>query len=225
MKGKLYIIPTPIGNLGDITYRAIKTLQSVDLILCEDTRTSLKLLQFYNINKKLKSYHAHNEHKIVSKIISLLVDGMNIGLISDAGMPSISDPGYLLISEAIKEDIEFECLPGAVAFVPALVQSGLPSNNFIFLGFLPVKKKRNKQLQELSTEKRTMIFYESPHRILKTLTDFKSHFGENRLLSVSKELTKKFETTFRGTIQETINHFEENTPKGEFVICVGGLSK
>ena len=217
---KLFIVPTPIGNLGDITFRAIETLKSVDLILAEDTRTSLKLLKHYKINSKIESYHMHNEHKKADSIINKISEGNTIALISDAGTPSISDPGFLLVRECIKNNIEIECLPGATALITALVISGLPSDKFLFEGFLPAKKGRTKRLKELSNEKKTIIFYESPHRILKTLKDFSNYFSPEKQISVSREITKIYENTFRGTIEESIVHFEKNKPKGEFVIVL-----
>ena len=217
---KLFIVPTPIGNLGDITFRAIETLKSVDLILAEDTRTSLKLLKHYKINSKIESYHMHNEHKKADSIINKISEGNTIALISDAGTPSISDPGFLLVRECIKNNIEVECLPGATALITALVVSGLPSDKFLFEGFLPAKKGRTKRLKELSNEKKTIIFYESPHRILKTLKDFSNYFSPEKQVSVSREITKIYENTFRGTIEESIVHFEKNKPKGEFVIVL-----
>ncbi|RCL68155.1 MAG: 16S rRNA (cytidine(1402)-2'-O)-methyltransferase [Bacteroidetes bacterium] len=217
---KLFIVPTPIGNLGDITFRAIETLKSVDIILAEDTRTSLKLLKHYKINSKIESYHMHNEHKKADSIINKISEGNTIALISDAGTPSISDPGFLLVRECIKNNIEVECLPGATALITALVISGLPSDKFLFEGFLPAKKGRTKRLKELSNEKKTIIFYESPHRILKTLKDFSDYFSPEKQVSVSREITKIYEETFRGTIEESIEHFEKNKPKGEFVIVL-----
>ena len=217
---KLFIVPTPIGNLGDITFRAIETLKSVDIILAEDTRTSLKLLKHYKINSKIESYHMHNEHKKADSIINKITEGNTIALISDAGTPSISDPGFLLVRECIKNNIEVECLPGATALITALVISGLPSDKFLFEGFLPAKKGRTKRLKELSNEKKTIIFYESPHRILKTLKDFSDYFSPEKQVSVSREITKIYEETFRGTIEESIEHFEKNKPKGEFVIVL-----
>ena len=217
---KLFIVPTPIGNLGDITFRAIETLKSADLILAEDTRTSLKLLKHYNIENSLESYHMHNEHKKLISIIDKLNSGFEIALISDAGTPGISDPGFLLIRECIKNNIEIECLPGATALIPALVNSGLPSDRFLFEGFLPVKKGRTKRLKEISEENRTVIFYESPHRILKTLNDLSTCYNEDSSVSISRELTKIHEETFRGKIKDAIEHFEKKKPKGEFVIVL-----
>ena len=215
---KLFIIPTPIGNLGDITFRAIDTLKSVDLILAEDTRTSLKLLRHYNIENNVESYHMYNEHKKLISIIEKLNSGFEIALISDAGTPGISDPGFLLVRECIKNNIMIECLPGPTALIPALVNSGLPSDRFLFEGFLPVKKGRTKRLKQLSGENKTIIFYESPHRILKTLNDLSSYFSKDSYVSISRELTKIHEETFRGTINDSIEHFEKKKPKGEFVI-------
>jgi 16S rRNA (cytidine1402-2'-O)-methyltransferase len=222
MNGKLYLVPTPIGNLDDMTFRAVKVLKEVDIILAEDTRNSSPMLKHFGIDKKLFSHHQHNEHKAVNEIIRFLKEGQNIALISDAGTPAISDPGYLLTREAIKNDLEVECLPGATAFVPALVNSGLPNDRFVFEGFLPVKKGRQTRLKELALEERTMIFYESPHRLLKSLEEFITFFGEEREVSVSRELTKMYEETKRGTLTEVKNYFESNTLKGEFVICLAG---
>ncbi len=220
--GKLYLVPTPIGNLEDMTFRAIKVLQNVDLILAEDTRTSGKLLKHFEIGTQMQSHHMHNEHHMVNQIINRLKNGENIALISDAGTPAISDPGFLLTRACIQNQIEIECLPGATAFVPALVNSGLPNDKFVFEGFLPVKKGRQTRLTFLAEETRTMIFYESPHKLLKTLTQFSEYFGADRLASVSRELTKIYEETIRGNIQEVIHHFENKAPKGEFVIIVAG---
>jgi 16S rRNA (cytidine1402-2'-O)-methyltransferase len=222
MNGKLYLVPTPIGNLDDMTFRAVKVLKEVDIILAEDTRNSSPMLKHFGIDKKLFSHHQHNEHKAVNEIIRFLKEGQNIALISDAGTPAISDPGYLLTREAIKNDLEVECLPGATAFVPALVNSGLPNDRFVFEGFLPVKKGRQTRLKELALEERTMIFYESPHRLLKSLEEFITFFGEEREVSVSRELTKMYEETKRGTLAEVKNYFETHTIKGEFVICLAG---
>ena len=217
---KLFIVPTPIGNLGDITFRAIETLKSVDLILAEDTRTSLKLLKHYNIENIVESYHMHNEHKKLISIIERLNSGVQIALISDAGTPGISDPGFLLIRECIKNNIEIECLPGATALIPALVNSGLPSDRFLFEGFLPVKKGRTKRLKEIAEENRTVIFYESPHRILKTLNDLSTYYNDDRSVSISRELTKIHEENFRGKIKDAIEYFKKKKPKGEFVIVL-----
>ncbi len=222
MSGRLYLVPTPIGNLEDMSFRAIRILKEVDLILAEDTRTSAPLLKHFGIDKKVFSHHAHNEHKSVTEIIRFLKEGKNIALISDAGTPAISDPGFLLVREAIKNDLALECLPGATAFVPALVNSGLAADRFTFEGFLPVKKGRQTRMKELVNEERTMIFYESPHRLLKTLEEFSQYLGPERQASVSRELTKMFEETVRGTLNEIKLHFETHTLKGEFVICVAG---
>lgn len=219
---KLYIIPTPIGNLEDITLRAIRLLKEVDLVLSEDTRTSKKLFSHYNIKTPLVSFHKYNEHKVLMKFINRLKSGEFLGLISDAGTPSISDPGFLLIRECVKEGVEVECLPGATAFVPALVNSGLGNDKFIFEGFLPVKKGRKKRLTILKEQKLTMIFYESPHRIVKTLHNFIEYFGSDRNISISREISKVFEETVRGTTAELALHFEKRKPKGEFVIIVEG---
>jgi len=220
---KLYIIPTPIGNLEDITLRSIRILKEVDWVLAEDTRVSRKLFHHYEISTTLQSFHQHNEHKKLNSQIEKIKNGKVIALISDAGTPAISDPGFLLVRECVKEGIEVECLPGATAFVPALVNSGLPSEKFIFEGFLPVKKGRQTRLKFLSEEQRTMIFYESPHRIIKTLTQFSEFFGEERLVSVSREISKIFEQTKRGTMKEVLSYFEDKKPKGEFVIVVDGM--
>ena len=217
---KLFVIPTPIGNLKDITYRAIEILKSVDLILAEDTRTSSKLLNHYEIDVKTESFHMHNEHKKLDGIVKKILNGNEVAIISDAGTPGISDPGFLLVRACIQNEINIECLPGATAFVPALVNSGFPTDRFSFEGFLPVKKGRTKRLKELSISKKTMIFYESPHRVLKTLKDFGSYFSLENKISVSRELTKIYEETFRGTIEEALKHFEKNKPKGEFVIVL-----
>jgi 16S rRNA (cytidine1402-2'-O)-methyltransferase len=222
MIGKLYLVPTPIGNLEDMTLRAVRILKEVDFILAEDTRTSAPLLKHFGIDKKLFSHHQHNEHKSVTEVIRFLKEGKQIALISDAGTPAISDPGFLLVREAIRNDLPIECLPGATAFVPALVNSGLAADRFTFEGFLPVKKGRQTRMKELVEESRTMIFYESPHRLLKTLEEFAMHFGPERKASVSRELTKLFEETKRGTLEEIKQHFETHTLKGEIVICVAG---
>lgn len=222
---KLYLIPTPIGNLEDITLRAIRILKEVDLILAEDTRVTAKLLQHYEIKKPVHAHHAHNEHKTVTFIAEKIAAGETIALVTDAGTPGISDPGFLLIRECLKMGIEVECLPGATAFVPALVQSGLPCDSFVFVGFLPQKKGRQTKLKSLVEENRTMVFYESPHRLIKALEEFKEHFGAERKVSVSRELTKMFEETFRGTVEETIKHFSAKTIKGEIVIVVEGKTE
>jgi len=219
---KLYLVPTPIGNLDDITFRAIKILKSVDLILAEDTRTSSFLLKHYEINKPLLSHHKFNEHKSSEGIVARLKAGESMALISDAGTPGISDPGFFLVKNCVEQGIDVECLPGATAFVPALVNSGLPSDRFCFEGFLPQKKGRQSKLSELAEESRTMIFYESPHRLVKTLQQFAEVFGENRRASVSRELTKLHEENMRGTLPELIQHFSSKTIKGEIVIIVEG---
>jgi len=219
---KLYIVPTPIGNLEDITLRAIRVLKEVDLILAEDTRTSGKLLKHFDISTPMQSHHMHNEHKMVDRLIDRLRSGESVALISDAGTPAISDPGFLLTRACVENKIEVDCLPGATAFVPALVNSGLPNDKFVFEGFLPIKKGRQTRLTMLAEETRTMIFYESPHKLLKTLTQFMAYFGEERQISVSRELTKLYEETVRGTISEVIEYFTIKAPKGEFVIVVAG---
>lgn len=219
---KLYIIPTPIGNLEDITLRAIRILKEVDLILAEDTRTSKPLLKHFEITTPLQSHHLYNEHEKVNLIIQELKFGRTIALISDAGTPAISDPGFLLVRECIKNDIDVETLPGATAFVPALVNSGLPCERFSFEGFLPQKKGRQTKLESLVDEPRTMIFYESPHRLIKTLNSFADYFGEERKASVSREISKMFEQNRRGTLRELIDYFEQKTIKGEIVIVVQG---
>nr|WP_255744900.1 16S rRNA (cytidine(1402)-2'-O)-methyltransferase [Aestuariivivens marinum] len=216
------MVPTPIGNLKDMTFRAIEVLKNADLILAEDTRTSGKLLKHFDIATHMQSHHMHNEHKTVDAILQRLKSGQSIALISDAGTPAISDPGFLLVRACIENNIEVECLPGATAFVPALVNSGLPNDKFVFEGFLPVKKGRQTRLQLLAEETRTMIFYESPHKLLKTLTHFCEYFGEDRLVSVSRELSKLYEETIRGAMKDVLEHFTNKPPKGEIVICVEG---
>lgn len=220
--GGLYIVPSPIGNLADITFRAIEILRSVDLILAEDTRTSSVLLNHYQIQNPISPYHQHNEHKILSHLTEQLAAGKTMALITDAGTPGISDPAFLLVRECIKNNIPVECLPGATAFVPALVNSGLPTNSFCFEGFLPLKKGRQTMLKKLAAEERTMVFYESPMRLVKTLNDFIQYFGAERQCCVSRELTKKFEENARGTLQEVYDHFNTKTVKGEIVIVVEG---
>lgn len=220
----LYLVPTPVGNLEDITFRAIRILKEADIILAEDTRTSAPLLKHFGIDKKVYAHHQHNEHKAVNEIIRFLKEGKTVALISDAGTPAISDPGFLLVREAIKNDLSVSCLPGATAFVPALVNSGLPTDSFVFEGFLPVKKGRQTKLKSLSDEHRTMVFYESPHRLIKTLEEFTIYFGEERRLSVSREISKIYEENVRGSIPEVVEHFKNNLIKGEFVICVQGKS-
>ena len=218
----LYIVPSPIGNLADITIRAIEVLKTADLILAEDTRNSSILLNHYQINKPLSPYHQHNEHKIVSHLADQLSAGKIIALLTDAGTPGISDPAYLLVKECIKNNVTIECLPGATAFVPALVNSGLPINNFCFEGFLPLKKGRQTFLKKMAVEDRTMVFYESPVRLVKTLNNFIEYFGAERQCCVSRELTKKFEENKRGTLQEVHDHFNYKPVKGEIVIVVEG---
>jgi 16S rRNA (cytidine1402-2'-O)-methyltransferase len=218
----LFLIPTPIGNLEDITLRALRILKEVDLILAEDTRTTRKLLDHYQINNRLKSYHSHNEHKITGQIIEQLLTGKKIGLVTDAGTPGISDPGYLLVNACLNNHIAFESLPGPVAFLPALIKSGLPNDRFVFEGFLPHKKGRKTRLQSLQHESRSMIFYESPHRLIRCLEEFSEFFGPDRKASVSRELTKKFEETCNGTLDEILKYFKARSVKGEFVIVVEG---
>lgn len=219
---KLYLVPTPIGNLEDITLRAINILKSVDVVLAEDTRTSGSLMKHLGISKPMQSYHIHNEHQTVARLVGRIVKGETMALVSDAGTPSVSDPGFLLVRECIRQGVAIECLPGPTAFVPALVNSGLPSDRFVFEGFLPHKKGRQTRLTQLTAEERTMIFYESPHRLLKTLDQFSEHFGADRQVSVSRELTKIYEETIRGTIQEVSAYFAEKTIKGEIVIVLAG---
>lgn len=219
---QFFLVPTPIGNLEDITLRAIRILKEVDVIYAEDTRTTLNLLKFHKINNVLKSYHSFNEHKIQLQLINSLKEGLKLALVTDAGTPGISDPGYLIVKACLMNNILIECLPGPTAFVPALVKSGLPIDRFIFEGFLPHKKGRKKRLESLIDETRTMIFYESPYRILKTISDFISYFGPLRQASVSRELSKKFEETVNGNLESIKHHFEEGKIKGEFVIIVQG---
>lgn len=223
--GKLFLVPTPIGNLDDMTFRAIKVLKEVDLILAEDTRTSGKLMKHFEISTHMHSHHMHNEHKTVENIIKRLEAGENIALISDAGTPAISDPGFLLTRACVENNIPVECLPGATAFVPALVNSGLPNDKFVFEGFLPDKKGRQTRFLALENETRTMIFYVSPHKLNKTLAEFIQYFGAERPVSVSRELSKLHEETVRGTAEEVLNHFETKPAKGEIVVVVGGLVK
>ncbi|WP_339697648.1 16S rRNA (cytidine(1402)-2'-O)-methyltransferase [uncultured Marixanthomonas sp.] len=220
--GKLYLVPTPIGNLKDITFRAIEVLKEADLILAEDTRTSGKLLKHYEIDTHMHSHHMHNEHKTVEGIVNRIKNGETIALISDAGTPAISDPGFLLTRACVEADLKVDCLPGATAFVPALVNSGLPNDKFVFEGFLPVKKGRQTRLILLAEETRTMIFYESPHKLVKTLTHFTEYFGIERKVSVSREITKLHEETIRGTADEVLQHFTNKPPKGELVVVVEG---
>lgn len=222
---KLYIVPTPIGNLDDITLRAVNVLRDVDFILAEDTRTTLFLLKHLGIEKKLYSHHKFNEHATVKMVAESIAAGRNAALVSDAGTPGISDPGFLLVRTCVEAGIEVETLPGATALIPALVQSGFPCDRFCFEGFLPQKKGRAKQLQSLAEEERTMIFYESPYRVVKCLEQFAEVFGPERRVSVSRELTKKFEQTVRGTVAEVLDHFRTTDPKGEFVIVLAGKPK
>jgi len=219
---KLYIIPTPIGNLEDITLRALRILKEVNLILAEDTRTTGHLLKHYSIENKLQSHHLHNEHKTVEQITERIKAGETVALVSDAGTPAISDPGYMLVRECIKQGIKVDCLPGATAFVPALVNSGLDCESFVFYGFLPQKKGRQTKLKELATESRTMILYESPYRLIKALEEFAQYLGDDRQISVSREISKMFEETKRGTAPELISYFSQKTVKGEIVIVVEG---
>ena len=220
--GLLYIVPTPIGNLKDITLRALDVLKEVDLILAEDTRTTSHLLNHYQLTKPISPYHQHNEHKVLQHLIDQLLGGKKMALVTDAGTPGISDPAFLLIRECIKNDIRVECLPGATAFVPALVNSGIPSNRFVFEGFLPLKKGRQSLFKALVNEERTMIFYESPLRLVKTLEDFIQFFGGERNCCVSREITKMFEENKRGTLKEVCDHFKQKAVKGEIVIIVQG---
>jgi len=218
----LYIVPTPIGNLKDITLRALDVLKEVDVILAEDTRTTSHLLNHYGITKQLSPYHQHNEHKVLQHIVNQLLEGKKMALVTDAGTPGISDPAFLLVRECVKTGIKVECLPGATAFVPALVNSGLPANRFCFEGFLPLKKGRQSLLQQLATEDRTILFYESPLRLVKTLNDVITYFGEERQCSVSRELSKMFEENVRGTLKEVLTHFTGKKVKGEIVIVIAG---
>ncbi len=219
---KLYIIPTPIGNLEDITYRAVNVLKSLDLLLAEDTRKTGILLSHYDIKVKMTSYHQHNEHKVLDLLVNKINFGMKVGLVSDAGMPGVSDPGFLIVRECIKNNISIESLPGASAFLPALINSGIPVDKFCFEGFLPVKKGRKTRLEFLKEESRTMVFYESPHRLIKTLKDFATAFGSSRKVSVSRELTKVYEENIRGDIEGVLQHYISKPPKGEIVIVVEG---
>ena len=225
MEGKLYIVPTPIGNLEDMTFRAVRILKEADLVLAEDTRTSLVLLRHYGIEKPLQSHHQFNEHRSVERVIERLQGGAVIALVSDAGTPGISDPGYLLIRECVRAGIPVECLPGPTAFVPALVNSGIPSDHFIFEGFLPHKKGRQTRFQQLAVEEKTMVFYESPFRLVKTLTQLAEFLGGSRYACVSRELSKIHEENARGSLEELILHFSSKTVKGEIVIVVEGLKK
>ena len=222
LTGKLFIVPTPIGNLGDMTFRAVEVLKSVDKILAEDTRTSKVLLNFYEISTPLESFHLHNEHGKLNYYIQQLKSGLNLAQISDAGTPAISDPGFLLVREALRNEIDIEVLPGATAFVPALIKSGFPLHKFIYEGFLPQKKGRQTKLKEWSISTDTIVFYESPHKLLKTLTGLLEFCSPSRRASVSRELTKKFEETVTGTLTEVIEHFQTHAPKGEFVVVLEG---
>ena len=221
---KLFIVPTPIGNLQDMTFRAINVLKSVDLILAEDTRVSGKLLKHFEINTKMQSYHMHNEYKILKSIVDKLKSGLEIALISDAGTPAISDPGFLLTRACVDEGIAIECLPGATAFVPALVNSGLPNDRFVFEGFLPIKKGRQTRLKLLAQEPRTIVIYVSPHKLNKTLEEIVMYFGPNRQISVSRELSKIYEETLRGTAQSILEHYNSKQVKGELVLIISGLN-
>ncbi|GAB2699762.1 16S rRNA (cytidine(1402)-2'-O)-methyltransferase [Mucilaginibacter koreensis] len=222
MTGKLYLVPTPIGNLEDITFRAVRVLKEADLILAEDTRTSAPMLKHFGVSQRVFAHHQHNEHQSATEIVRLLKEGKNVALISDAGTPAISDPGFYLVREALKNELEVECLPGATAFVPALVNSGFPTDRFCFEGFLPLKKGRQTRYKFLAEEERTIILYESPHRLLKTLDEMATYFGPERPISVSRELTKLYEETVRGTVAEVKTYFETHPVKGEFVMCVAG---
>jgi len=224
LNAQLFFVPTPIGNLADMTFRGVETLQLVDLVLAEDTRTSGKLLKHYEISTPMMAYHMHNEHKVVNHLIQRMQNGERMALITDAGTPGISDPGFLLARAAVEAGVEIQCLPGATAFVPALVVSGLPNDKFVFEGFLPVKKGRQTRLKILAEERRTLVFYESPHKLIKTLNNFKEYMGGDRIVSVSRELTKLYEETFRGTVNEALMHFENKPAKGEFVIILEGKS-
>jgi 16S rRNA (cytidine1402-2'-O)-methyltransferase len=221
---KLFIVPTPIGNLQDMTFRAINVLKSVDLILAEDTRVSGKLLKHFEINTKMQSYHMYNEHKILKSIVDKLKSGIEIALISDAGTPAISDPGFLLTRACVDEGIAIECLPGATAFVPALVNSGLPNDRFVFEGFLPIKKGRQTRLKLLAQETRTIVIYVSPHKLNKTLEEIVMYFGSDRQISVSRELSKIYEETLRGTAQSILEHYNSKQVKGELVLIISGLN-
>ena len=220
--GKLFVVPTPVGNLEDMTFRAIRTLKEVDLILAEDTRTSSVLLKHFEIKKPMISHHKFNEHRTVESVVNRLKAGENIALISDAGTPGISDPGFLVVRECVRNDIEVQCLPGATAFVPALVSSGLPNDRFCFEGFLPQKKGRMTRLLSLQDEQRTMIFYESPYRLVKTLMQFQEYFGAERQVSVCREISKMHEECVRGSLSEVIEHFKVNEPRGEIVVVLSG---
>jgi len=219
---RLYLVPSPIGNLGDITYRAVDILKQADGILCEDTRTSFILLKHYNIQKQLTPYHQHNEHKILAYLVEQLLAGKTYALLTDAGTPGISDPGFLLVRECMRNNIPVECLPGATAFVPALVQSGIPSNRFVFEGFLPLKKGRQTLLKQIAEEERTIVLYESPHRLVKTLGELATYLGSDREAAVCRELTKMFEETRKGSLKELSEYYTAHPPKGEIVIVIAG---
>jgi len=219
---KLFIVPTPIGNLKDMSFRALEVLSAVELILAEDTRTTAKLLKHFDISTPMKSYHMHNEHKVLSTVLDQLSSGVNMALVSDAGTPAISDPGFLLVRACVKHNIPVECLPGATALIPALINSGLPCDRFIFEGFLPPKKGRQTRLQALSQEQKTIVLYESPHKLIKTLTQICDFFGQSRIISVSRELSKVFEETKRGTAKSLLDYYTKNPPKGEIVIVISG---
>ena len=225
VNGKLYIVPTPIGNLEDITLRALRILKEVDIILAEDTRTSGNLLKHFEIDNKLMSYHQHNEHGVLPKMISLLQEGKNLALVTDAGTPGISDPGYLLIRECVRYNLPIEPLPGATAFVPALLKSGFPCDEFVYIGFLPQKKGRQTAVQKIAEDERTTVMYESPHRLIKLLEQLLEFCDAERKISVSRELTKKFEETINGTVTEVLQHFLQHEPRGEFVVVVEGRGK
>jgi len=222
---KLFIVPTPIGNLEDMTFRAVRVMKEVSLILAEDTRNTGKLLRHFEIETRMQSYHAHNEHKMVERLVEKILGGETIALVSDAGTPAISDPGFLIVRECIAKNVEVDCLPGATAFVPAIVNSGLPCERFAFEGFLPHKKGRMTKIERLKEEERTIIFYESPHRLVKTLNQLGENWGEDRLASVSREISKLHEETKRGTLKELATYYEANPPKGEIVIVVSGKDK
>ncbi len=222
LSGQLFLVPTPVGNLADFTFRAVEVLKAVEVVLCEDTRTSAFLLNHYQIKKPLTPYHQHNEHKVLQHLVDQLLAGRSMALITDAGTPGISDPAFLLVRECIKNDIRVECLPGATAFVPALVNSGLPTNRFVFEGFPPIKKGRHTLFTKLAAEERTIIFYESPMRIVKTLDEIAKYFGDDRQCCVCRELSKKFEENKRGSLKEVADYFRAKTVKGEIVLIIAG---
>jgi 16S rRNA (cytidine1402-2'-O)-methyltransferase len=224
MPGKLFIVPTPIGNLADMTFRAVEVLKAVDLILAEDTRTTAKLLSHFEINTSARSYHLHNEHRATEAIVAQLEQGKTYALVSDAGTPAISDPGFMLVRACLQAGIEVECLPGATAFVPALVQSGFPTDRFVFIGFLPHKKGRQTRMKEIAASQDTVVCYESPHRMVKTLTQLVEFCGADRQISVSREISKRFGETVNGTTSEVLLHFTESAPKGEFVVVIQGVT-